>query len=551
MMTHNNTISGAQALAQGAIDAGVTLVTGYPGAPVTAVVDHILRLTTPEAVHVTWNSNEKAAIEMAFGASVGGMRALLCVKSVGLNVALDPLMAFNLSGCNAGLVILVGDDPGGWGSQNEQDSRGIAWLAELPLLEPTTTAEAQAVMREAFRLSEELGLPVIVRVTRALTSSVVVTQQAAPIPPQPLDYQREFMRWVVLPINVVPYHQRLLEILDGVRAEFEGSTFNAVEGTGPYGVIAAGGVYQKLMEALHGKIPCELRILRLGTLHPVPEQRIATFLQSVTAVLVLEETAPWIEDATRAIAQRAGVAAMQLSTVAIAGRRTGHLPPAGEVFVPHIATALNAWLPDLALSTSGETERPRPSRETLCEGCPYIPTVEALLAAMAEHRGRDAFIVTGDPGCMVRAQLPPYMLLDVKHSLGSSIGLAAGLAVSQQRSGAGKHVIALSGDSGFLHSGLAGLVDAVHTGAPLTIIILDNGTTALSGGQPHPASAIDVRRAPQQAVDLAALVRACGVEDVRIADIDRGDDIRAAVEVGLHAKGVAVVIARWKCSRWG
>ncbi|MGC9395608.1 MAG: thiamine pyrophosphate-dependent enzyme [Anaerolineae bacterium] len=544
MMTQNSTISGAQALAQGAIDAGVTLVTGYPGAPVTAVVDHILRLTVPEAVHVAWNSNEKVAIEMAFGAAVGGMRALLCVKSVGLNVALDPLMAFNLSGCNAGLVLLVGDDPGGWGSQNEQDSRGVAWLAELPLLEPTRAAEAQAVMREAFRLSEEHGLPVIVRFTRALASSPVASLQTAPAPSPPPVYQREFMRWVVLPVNVVPYHRRLLGKLDVVRAWFEDSTFNAVEGTGPYGVVAAGGVYQKLVEALGGEAPPQLRLLRLGTLFPLPEQCVVDFLRTVKTVLVLEETSPWIEDATRAIAQQAGI------TTVIAGRRTGHMPPAGEVFAPHIAAALNAWLPALALPTGGATERPRPSREALCESCPYIPTVEALLAAMDAHGGRDAFIVTGDPGCMVRAQLPPYTLLDVKHSLGSSIGLAAGLAVSQQRSGAGKRVIALVGDSGVLHSGLAGLVDAVHTGAPLTIIILDNGTTALSGGQPHPASGVDARRAPQRAVDLAALVRACGVEDVFVADIDRGDDICPAVEAGLQAEGVAVVIACGKCRRW-
>lgn len=544
MTKQHDVISGAQALAQGAIDAGVAMATGYPGAPVTAVVEHLVRLTTPEAVHVTWNSNEKVAIEMAFGASVGGRRALLCVKSVGLNVALDPLMAFNLSGCNAGLVILVGDDPGGWGSQNEQDSRGIAWLAELPLLEPTTASEAQAVMREAFRLSEELGLPVIVRVTHALTASAVTELPTAPAPPPPPEYQREFMRWVVLPVNVVPYHRRLLEKLEIARGRFKDSPFNAVEGAGSYGVIAAGGVYQKLMEALDGKIPDPLNILRLGTLFPLPERRIADFLRSVKTALVLEETAPWIEDAIRALAQRAGI------VVPIAGRRTGHVPLAGELFAPHIAAALNAWLPALALPTDGETERPRPSRETLCEGCPYVPTVEALIAAMEEHGGREAFIVTGDPGCMVRAQLPPYALLDVKHSLGSSIGLAAGLAVSQQREETGKRVIALAGDSGFLHSGMAGLVDAVHTGAPLTVLILDNGTTALSGGQPHPASGIDARHAPQRPVDLAALACTCGVNDVRVADIDHGDNIRAAIDAGLWTDGVAVVIARGKCPRW-
>jgi indolepyruvate ferredoxin oxidoreductase alpha subunit len=544
MTEQNRMSSGAQALAQGAIDAGIALVTGYPGAPITAVVNHILRLTTPDTVHVAWNSNEKVAIEMAFGASVGGMRALLCVKSVGLNVALDPLMAFNLSGCNAGLVILVGDDPGGWGSQNEQDSRGIAWLVELPLLEPTTTAEAQAVMREAFRLSEALGLPVIVRVIDALTSSTLTTLHAEPAPLPPPNYQHEFMRWVVLPINVVPYHRRLLEKLDMVRARFERAAFNAMEGSGTHGVIAAGFAYQKLMDALGGEVPHDLCILRLGALYPLPKQYITAFLQSVTSALVLEETTPWVEEATRAIAQQAGVA------VPIAGRRTGHIPPAGEMLAPHIATALNAWYPGLALPVVGETERPRPSREMLCEGCSYIPVVEALAAAMAEHGERDAFIVTGDPGCMVRAQLPPYTLLDVKHSLGSSIGLAAGLAMSQERCGAGKRVIALSGDSGFLHSGLAGLIDAAHTGASLTVVILDNGTTALTGGQPHPATGMDARHMPQQAVDLTALVRACGVDNVQVADINRGDDIRAAVEMGIQSEGVVVIIAHGKCRRW-
>jgi len=538
------TISGARALAQGAIDAGVALVTGYPGAPVTTVVEHILRLTAPESVHIAWNSNEKVAIEMAFGASVGGVRALLCVKSVGLNVALDPLMAFNLSGCNAGLVILVGDDPGGWGSQNEQDSRGIAWLAELPLLEPTTAADAQAVMREAFMLSETLRLPVIVRVIRALTASAATPLTAEPDLPPPPDYHREFMRWVVLPVNVVPYHRRLLETLDTVRARFERAAFNGVEGDGTYGVIAAGFAYQKLMEALNGAVPRQLRILRLATLYPLPEQRIAAFLRSGTAALVLEETAPWIEDATRALAQQAGI------SIPIAGRRTGLIPPAGEIFAPHIAAALNVWLPGLALPVGDATERPRPSRDTLCEGCPYIPIVEALIATMERHGGRDAFIVTGDPGCMVRAQLPPYTLLDVKHSLGSSIGLAAGLALSQQRLGAGKRVIALAGDSGFLHSGLAGLMDAVHAGASLTVFLLDNGTTALSGGQPHPATGVDARNAPRKAVDIAALVRACGVDKVQIANIDHGDDICAAVEAGLQAEGVTVVIARGQCHRW-
>lgn len=544
-------VSGAYALARGAIEAGVSLVTGYPGTPATAVVDAILELTSPDEVQVEWTSNEKVAIEMAFGASLGGTRSLLCMKSVGLNIALDPLMAFNLSGCNAGLVILVGDDPGGWGSQNEQDSRALALAAEVPLLEPTSVSEARAAVRQAFQLSEGMGLPVIVRVTRALVfaeeiQTSEVSEDFGSLAPPP--FKREFMRWVVLPINVVPYHLRLLQRLDAVQARFEleneDSPFNGVEGNGPRGVIAAGFAYQKLSDLLGDTVPPGLRILRLGTFYPLPVGRVTAFLQTVESVLVLEETAPLVERAVRAAAQRAGL------TLPVYGRDTGHVDRVGELFAPHIATALNRFLPRLALPTEGESGRPRPSRQPLCDGCPYIPVFDALTEIIAQLGGRDKVTVVGDPGCMVRAQLPPYELLDVKHSLGSSIGVAAGIALSQAKAGTGKRVVALSGDSGFLHSGFSGLVDATRAGAKMLVLILDNGTTALSGGQPHPASRADARGRPRCAVDLAALAREAGAGVVQVVDLDHGEDIRAAIERGMNFDGVAVVIARQQCPRW-
>ena len=544
-------VSGAYALAHGAIEAGASLVTGYPGVPATAVVDAILELTSPDEVQVEWTSNEKVAIEMAFGASLGGTRSLLCVKSVGLNIALDPLMAFNLSGCNAGLVILVGDDPGGWGSQNEQDSRALALAAEVPLLEPTSVSEARAAVRQAFQLSEGMGLPVIVRVTRALVfaeeiQTSEVSEDFGSLAPPP--FQREFMRWVVLPINVVPYHFRLLQRLDAIQARFElendDSPFNGVEGDGPRGVVAAGFAYQKLSDLLGDTVPPGLRILRLGTFYPLPVGRVTAFLQTVESVLVLEETAPLVERAVRAVAQRAGLA------LPVYGRDTGHVDRVGELFAPHIATALNRFLPRLALPTEGESGRPRPSREPLCDDCPYIPVFDALTEIIIQLGGRDKVIVAGDPGCMVRAQLPPYELLDVKHSLGSSIGVAAGIALSQAKAGTGKRVVALSGDSGFLHSGFSGLVDATRAGAKMLVLILDNGTTALSGGQPHPASRVDARGRPRRAVDLAALAREAGAGVVQVIDLDHGEDIRTAIERGMNFDGVAVVIARQQCPRW-
>jgi len=191
-----------------------------------------------------------------------------------------------------------------------------------------------------------------------------------------------------------------------------------------------------------------------------------------------------------------------------------------------------------------------PSRETLCDGCPYIPTFDALIGVMAQWGGRDRFIVVGDPGCMVRAQLPPYELLDVKISLGSSIGIAAGIALSMTKGGAGKRVIALCGDSAFLHSGFNGLVDAARVGARILVVILDNGTTALSGGQPHPASPVDARGKPRRAVDLVTLARQTGAGMVEVVDLDRGEDIRAAIEREIDFDGGAVLIARGQCPRW-
>ncbi|MCP4543908.1 MAG: hypothetical protein GY832_42885 [Chloroflexi bacterium] len=544
MESKTRPISGAYALARGAIGAGVSLVTGYPGSPTTSVVNAIREMTEPDEVQVEWTSNEKVAIEMAFGASVGGTRALLCVKSVGLNIALDPLMALNLSGCNAGLVILVGDDPGSWGSQNEQDSRILAQMAEIPLLEPATVSDAWDAMLQAFQLSEETGMPVIVRITRALSlaQEIEFVEQGV-WNASPPAYQREIMRWVVLPINVVSYHRRLLQRLHQVQTRFENSRLNKVEGNGPQKIIAAGFAYQKLLDVL-GNVPSELGILKLGTYHPLPTDWMTVFLRKAKSVLVLEETAPLIERAVRAVAQRARL------TLPIYGRDSGHIPRAGELFPLQIATALNRFLPHLALPTEGETARPRPSRQPLCEGCPYSPTLDALFSVIEQSGGRDEFIIVGDPGCMVRAQLPPYKLLDVKTSLGSSIGTAVGIALSQTKNNTGKRVIALCGDSAFLHSGLNGLIDAAQIDANMLVLVLDNGTTALSGGQPHPASQTDARGTLRHAVELAALVRAASVGDMRAVDLDRGDDVQAAIEAGINFNGLSVVIARGQCPRW-
>ncbi len=534
-------MTGSLALAHGALEAGVRFVTGYPGSPSTATVEALVRLAHP-GVRIEWAINEKSAFDAAFGASLAGIRSLLCLKSVGLNVALDSLMVSNLAGGDGGFVILSGDDPGGWGSQNEEDSRLLAAAAEVPLLEPTCPGDVRPVMRQAFDLSEEFQVPVVVRITRALATDP--TPLVAPSIPargqRPATFERQPDRFNVLPIHVVSFHRRLQANLDRVRARFEHSPFNGEEGESQQGIIAAGYAYHKLAEVLAQRDPPALRILRLGTLHPLPSERIAAFLHRVDAALVLEEVAPYVEIQIQAIAQRAGL------TLPIYGRSSKHLPGAGELFAPHITQALTSLLPLWTGPSFEQAGRTMPSRQSLCDECPYIPTFEALLAVMERHGGRDAFVVTGETGCMVRAQLPPWELLDVKYGMGSSIGLAAGLA----RTGITQRIVALSGDSAFLHSGLGELIDAVQAGVSFLVVILANETTALSGGQPHPATAHDAVGQPRQPIDLVALVRAAGTDLVRLVDPEDAQATQVALEEGLASSRLAVVIAQRACPRW-
>lgn len=531
-------ITGSEALAFGAIAAGVRYVTGYPGSPSTATVEALIRLADP-ATRIEWATNEKSAFDSAFGASLAGVRSLLCLKGVGLNVALDSLMVSNLAGGDGGFVILAGDDPGGWGSQNEQDSRLLAAAAEVPLLEPTSAGEAPGMMRRAYELSEEFHVPVVARITRALSGdrAGVLNQHSANPSHQMAEFRRQGDRFNVLPIHVVDYHRHLQAKLVKIQGRFEQEAWTTDEGTGAHGVIAAGHASEKLSQVLARSSRPPVRVLRLSGLHPLPDKRIARFLSQIETALVVEETAPYVETQVQAIAQR------QALTLPIHGRLSDALPGAGELQPGHIAQALATLLPTWAWPSVERPHREMPSRKPLCLDCPYVPVFETLLAVMEHHGGRDAFIVTGETGCMVRSQLPPWELLDVKYGMGASIGLAAGLA----RTGIPQKIVALSGDSALLHSGLGEMIDAAQSGCRFLVIVLANQTTALSGGQPHPATDRDAHGLPRPPVDLAALVRAAGVDDVCVIDPEDSETTRAAFEDGICAEGLSVVIAQRAC----
>jgi indolepyruvate ferredoxin oxidoreductase alpha subunit len=532
-------ISGAAALAWGLIEAGVQYVTGHPGSPGSAVVDELLRLN-PAHMRIEWATNERSAFDAAFGASLANIRSMVCFKSVGLNVALDSLMVSNLAGGDGGFVILTGDDPGGWGSQNEEDSRPIIAAAEIPMLEPSTPAEGRRVMHLAYELSEKIKTPVAVRVTFAMSKD----DEKTSIPLTPPDsiprahFERQEDRWTITPTFVVSYHQQLVRKLKSVQDEFEGWDLNQAEGEGSLGIIAPGYAYHKVKEVLAQGAQGPIRLLKLGTLNPLPEKIFASFLKGLSSVLVIEETAPYVENQVAGIAYRAG---MRLD---ILGRSSGHIPEAGELFPEHISEALGhflgGWKPTQHLDGP---KRHMISMDPLCEGCPYIPGFGTLHEVMENSGGRDSFVVTGESGCMIRAQVSAERILDTKFAMGSSIGIAAGLA----RSGTPQKVIALAGDTAFIHTGWSELIDAVQSGVDLLIVLLDNATAAISGGQPHAARRHDLRGKPRKPVDLIAMLHAAGVEDVSVVDPVNLQATRQAYQAGLASPGVSVVVIRHPC----
>jgi indolepyruvate ferredoxin oxidoreductase alpha subunit len=326
-MTEKRTLTGDQAIAQGAVEADVRVVTGYPGSPGTKVLEAILDLSRDNAErHIEWSVNEKVAFEIALGASLGGDRALVCLKSVGMNIAVDPIMTANLTGINAGLVILLGDDPGAWLSQNEQDTRLLVDFFELPLMEPSSPQEGREMMTAAFDISEEFQTAVIVREIRSFSAKEEQVEVAdSPVIRLPKGFVRERGRWISTTFNVLENHRKLHDKLDRLGQHFENSPFNRITGAnGSQHIIAAGFAYTKLVDALGSDLD-GIAILKLGTLNPLPGDLITGFLRDSESVLVLEDNEPYIENKVKAIAHNAKL------NVEVLGKTTGHVPREGEL----------------------------------------------------------------------------------------------------------------------------------------------------------------------------------------------------------------------------
>lgn len=511
-------LSGNEALARGAYEAGVRVAASYPGTPSTEILEWLAGCD-PKQVYVEWAANEKVAFDVAAGASFAGARALVSMKHVGLNVAADSLMSMAYTGVNGGFVLICCDDPGIYSSQNEQDSRYYARCAGIPVLEPSDVQEAKDYVIEAFEISEHFDTPVMVRsTTRVSHCNGVLTLGQRKEPPL-RGFQRNPGKYVMIPLYARARHAQVLERLERLAEFVETTPLNRWEqGTTKVGVITSGASYQYVREVLP-----EASVLVLGVTYPLPLGKIRAFADSVERLFVVEELEPLMESEIRA-------AGIEVSGKAL-------FPRLGE-FSPDIVAN--------GFARAGLCEPPTPAPElvvesvarppVLCPGCPHFTPFMAL-------RALDA-IVAGDIGCYTLSVLPPLQAMDTCLCMGASIGNAIGMEKAGEVS---KPVVAAIGDSTFLHAGIPALMDAVYNKAKITVVILDNSSVAMTGGQDHPGTGRTARGEETHKVDLEALCRALGVQHVRTVDsYDVGAMFRGLREA-IAYPGVSVVISNRPC----
>ena len=521
-------LTGNQAIAHGALEADVRVVTGYPGSPSTEALTSILELSRNGSErHIEWSINEKVAFEIALGASLGGDRAMVVLKSVGMNIAVDPIMTANLTGINAGLVILLGDDPGARLSQNEQDTRGLVDFMELPIMEPSSPQEGKDMIVAAFDISEEFQTVVVVRQIRSFSTLEGAVELADnPTARESRGFVREKHRWISTTFNVLENHRKLHDKLDQMGRRFESSPFNEVINTdGCQHIIAAGFAYNTLVDSLKSKLD-EFAVLKLGTTNPLPKDMITDFLSTAKRVMVLEDNEPYVENKIKAIAHDANL------SVKVLGKTTGHIRREGELTRYWM---LEGKAPTEPYSVSSETQK------SFCEGCPYIPTFRAL-SQVIEELGEEPVIIA-EPGCGVKLNAPPFGMLDVKYSMGSAIGIASGLARARSKI----KPIAVCGDSSFFHTGVNGLINVVKNRVNIFIMVLDNSVTALTGCQPHPGTGWDTLGHKTEAVDIAELARACHVPFITVVDPDDPEAMKLAFRRGLTSDELSLIVVRKPC----
>ena len=506
---------GNEAIARGAWEAGVKFVSGYPGTPSTEIIE-TLAMRFPEP-NPRWSTNEKVAFEEGMGAAIGGLRTLVTMKHVGLNVAADAFMVFPYSGTNGGFVVISADDPGMHSSQNEQDNRYLARVAKVPVLEPSDAQECHDFMIAGLELSEQFRSPVMLRTTTRLAhhKGLVEVGERADVPTR--EFIRDPQRFSV-PIYRLIRRPEVEKTLTAFAEYAETCPFNRIEAgaDNKIGVVTSGISYQYVKEVLPNA-----GVLRLGMTFPLPANLLRDFCAQYETVYVVEEGEPFIEEFMRG----AGI------TNLIGKELFGVI---GEYSPGRLRKTLGLGDPPAPFTNDGVNLIMRPPM--FCVGCGH----RTVFAALRQLR----VTVSGDIGCYTMGALHPYEAEHTTFAMGSSIGVAVGL----ERAGH-ENTVAIIGDSTFIHAGIPPLIDAVYNRSRLTLIILDNSTTGMTGSQPNPVSGKDVMGQPAPQIDLEALCRASGVANVAVVDTWDRKEVVNVIRRAVSFKGPAVVIARGPCQQ--
>ncbi len=529
-------LMGNEAIAHGALEAGVQVAAAYPGTPSSEILGTLAGMAGANEFYAEWSVNEKVALEIAAGASYAGARALAAMKQVGLNVASDPLMSLAYIGVKGGLVVVVADDPGPHSSQNEQDTRKFAQFAKLPVLDPANPQEAMEMTRWAFELSEKLLLPVILRpTTRTCHACQDVFLQNESRERRQAEGFVKNPNWVIFPSLSARKHVWLNQQQETARKIFEESSFNqlTIKENSAYGIIACGVSYNYVQEAL-ALSGLEASVLKIGTPYPLPHSDVLKLFRHAEKILVIEEQEPVVEDQVISLAWR------HRSSLSISGKNDCLAPREGEFNVDKVKAVIARFFE----ATPAEPEyTPLPELPlrppVLCAGCPHRASFFAFKEAA---KGKDV-IFTGDIGCYTLGAMPPLNAVDTCLCMGASVTIATGLHHAEP----GRRQVAFLGDSTFFHTGIAGLINAVHNQADITVVILDNSTTAMTGHQSHPGLNRTATGGSGKSVDIAGLVRACGVELVREVDPNDLKSALPAASEALNYPGLAVVIMKREC----
>lgn len=528
---------GNEAIVRGALEGNVRFVAAYPGTPSSEIIDRFYQIASDANVYVEYSVNEKISMETACAAAVSGVRSLCSMKHVGLNVAADAFMTLAYVGVKAGMVIVVADDPSLHSSQNEQDNRYYAKMALVPMLEPATPEEARLMTLEALDLSEKYQIPCMLRTTtRVNHCRGPVSLGNLPSHAHKANFTKDPFNLVVVPMVGRKLRVALLEKVARLQAEAERSPLNETVGQGKWGIVTSGVSYLYVRDAVRELgIEDRVKILKLGFSFPHPKALIADFLKGFEKVLVVEELEPFLEEAVRMVAQESGL------TLEVAGKGSSLVPRAFELDVVKVKRAVSQFFkvpydPPVVFVAPELPQRP----PNLCPGCPHRATFYSIKKVFGEEA-----IYPTDIGCYTLGLLPPLQMADFLICMGSSVSTAGGFSKVLDRP-----VVAFIGDSTFFHAGLPALVNAVSHDHRILLVILDNGTTAMTGHQPHPGVELTPAGRTEPKVSLEQVVRGCGVQKLTIVNplqVKKTQDALQEIREGMKTPGVSVLIAKSPC----